>query len=122
MTFDFWADRTDKRVRYSEFNNFALTNKNFLISGCTVTAAGTDMDVDVASGKVFIDGDVVEVSSGSITLTSSCPFATSVLSVSRASFSLDEIGIIIAPYKCLVFGNLLASWPVDWLASCLLAC
>lgn len=73
MTFDFWADRTDKRVRYTEFNNFALANKNFLLEGCEVTAAGTDMDVDVSAGKIFINGDIVDVSAGSITLIASDP-------------------------------------------------
>ena len=73
MTFSYWADRTDKRVRHSEFNNFALVNKNFLINGCAVTAAGTNMNVDVAEGKIFIAGDIINVSAGSVTLTASDP-------------------------------------------------
>ena len=67
--FDFWGSRSDKRVRACEFNNLALCNNNFVISGCVVTGAGIDMDVDVASGTISINGDEVTYAGGSITLT-----------------------------------------------------
>lgn len=67
--YDFWGDRSDKRVRAPEFNNLVLCNNNFVISGCAVTAAGTDMDVDVASGSIAIGGEEVSFAGDSVTLS-----------------------------------------------------
>ncbi len=71
--YKFWSGRTDKRVREAEFNNLVLANNNFVVDGCDLTAAGTDMDVDVASGSIYINSNEVNISSGSVTLSASDP-------------------------------------------------
>jgi len=71
--YNFPNDRTDKRVRNAEINNWILSNKNYVISGCAVSQ-GTGMQITVASGSVYIDGTgTVSVTGNNITLTSSDP-------------------------------------------------
>lgn len=71
--YDFWNDRTDKRVRFCEYNNFALSNKNFVISGCEVTSNATGLDVDIASGEIFINDTKVTVTGANQVLTTADP-------------------------------------------------
>ncbi len=65
--FKFWQSRTDERVRNSELVNLVLNNRNFVLDGVEVTtSAGLTLAVSI--GKIFIDGDIVDVSSNTVTL------------------------------------------------------
>jgi len=71
--FKFWQERVDKTVRHSEFANLVLINRQFVLEGCAVTATGTNLQIDIAIGKVFIAGDQVDVTAGNTTIDAADP-------------------------------------------------